>query len=340
MIGRLPGVLSVQDTGTVSSVNAYQSPLIPAIDTNALSVDAATLDLPAAAGTSLAQGEFLNAATAHLPVAVLGYEAAQLLGIDRIRPGMRIWVGGQWFYVTGILNPAVLAPEIDSEILVGFPAAQKYLSFDGHPSKIYIRTVNTTTRVDIARPSSSRPTPGPAAWPPPCSSAPPPGCCPPSAPPDCRPPRHSGASDTRRQRKPTDHAVQERPTHRRRQPPLYRLNVDTAANPDCILTFPACPGRQTLQSGRITRTLPQSARASYRRLCARFSRAFRVAGCLADPVTAQPAGAARPYFYASALLSRTYSFAAVGSAFCWSWAPPRHLGATVRWRTWRTSCRE
>ena len=137
MIGRLPGVLSVQDTGTVSDVSAYRSPLIPAIDTNALSVDAATLGLPAAAGTSLAQGEFLNAATARLPVAVLGYQAAQLLGIDRIRPGMRIVVGptpsgGQWFYVTGILNPAVLAPEIDSEILIGFPAAQKYLHFDGH----------------------------------------------------------------------------------------------------------------------------------------------------------------------------------------------------------------
>jgi putative ABC transport system permease protein len=151
MIGQLPGVLSVQDIGTVSNVNVYRSPLIPVIDTNALSVDAATLDLPAVAGTSLAQGEFLNAATARLPVAVLGAAAAQLLGIDRIRPGMRIVVGGQWFYVTGILNPAVLAPEIDSAILVGFPAAQKYLGFDGHPSEIYIRTVNTqaaTTRVD------------------------------------------------------------------------------------------------------------------------------------------------------------------------------------------------
>ena len=143
MIGRLPGVLSVQDTGTVSNVNTYRSPLIPAVDTNALSVDAATLGLPAAAGTSLAQGQFLNAATARLPVAVLGAAAAQLLGIDRIPPGERIWVGGQWFYVTGILNPAVLAPEIDTEILVGFPAAQKYLSIDGHPSQIYIRTVNT-----------------------------------------------------------------------------------------------------------------------------------------------------------------------------------------------------
>jgi putative ABC transport system permease protein len=50
-----------------------------------------------------------------------------------------VWLTGQWFYVAGILNPAVLAPEIDSSVLVGFPAAQAYLGFDGHPSTIYVR---------------------------------------------------------------------------------------------------------------------------------------------------------------------------------------------------------
>jgi putative ABC transport system permease protein len=44
-----------------------------------------------------------------------------------------------WFYVTGILKPAVLAPEIDSSVLVGFTAARRYLQFDGHPSTIYVR---------------------------------------------------------------------------------------------------------------------------------------------------------------------------------------------------------
>jgi putative ABC transport system permease protein len=151
MIARLPGVTGVQDTGTVGGVSAYKSPLIPTVETNALSVDAATLGLPAVAGTSLAQGQFLNPATAREPVAVLGAATAQRLGIDRIRPGMRIWAGGMWFYVTGILNEDTYAPEIDSAVLVGFRAAEKYLHFDGHASQIYVRTVDTqaaTTNVD------------------------------------------------------------------------------------------------------------------------------------------------------------------------------------------------
>jgi putative ABC transport system permease protein len=151
MIARLPGVTAVQDTGTVSGASVYKSPLVPLIETNALSVDAATLGLPAVAGTSLAQGQFLNAATAREPVAVLGATAAQLLGIDRIRPGLRIWAGGHWLYVTGILHPDTYAPQLDSAVLVGFPAAEEYLGFDGHPSQIYVRTVGTpaaTTRVD------------------------------------------------------------------------------------------------------------------------------------------------------------------------------------------------
>jgi putative ABC transport system permease protein len=151
MIGRLPGVTAVQYTGTVGGVNAYRSPLIPAIDTNALAVTASSLGLPAVAGTSVAQGSYLNAATAREPVAVLGAEAAQLMGIDRIWPGERIWVGGRWFYLTGILRPAALAPQLDNSVLVGFPAAGKYLGLDGHPAEIYVRTVSTqaaTTAVD------------------------------------------------------------------------------------------------------------------------------------------------------------------------------------------------
>jgi putative ABC transport system permease protein len=149
MIARLPGVIALQDTGTVSDASAYRSPYIPAIDTNALTVAASTLGLPGLVGTSVAQGTYLNAATAREPAVVLGAAAAQRLGIDRVWPGERIWAGGQWLYVVGILNPATLAPEIDSSVLIGFPAAKKYLHFDGHPSQIYLRAqTSQVTAVD------------------------------------------------------------------------------------------------------------------------------------------------------------------------------------------------
>ena len=91
MIGRIDaGHRRSQETGSVSG-DVYRSPLIPSIDTNALSIDAASLGLLPTVGTSVAQGSYLNAATAQEPVAVLGAAAAQRLGIDRVYSGERIW---------------------------------------------------------------------------------------------------------------------------------------------------------------------------------------------------------------------------------------------------------
>jgi len=153
MIARLPGVYQVQSTGATNA-SVYRSPLIPAVNTNALTVDAATLGLPATAGTSLAHGEYLNPATEREPVCVLGAAAAQLLGIDTVFPGERVWVtgtgangnGGMWLYVTGILKPDVLSPDVDSSVLVGYPFAEQNLSFNGSPTTIYVKA--TATRVN------------------------------------------------------------------------------------------------------------------------------------------------------------------------------------------------
>jgi putative ABC transport system permease protein len=156
MIARLPGVYQVQSTGATNA-SVYRSPLIPAVNTNALTVDATTLGLPATAGTSLAQGEFLNAATEREPVCVLAAAAAQLLGIDKVFPGERVWLtgtgangnGGMWLYVAGILNPDVLSPDVDSSVLLGFPFAEQYLAFGGHPTTIYVKAADSrVTAVD------------------------------------------------------------------------------------------------------------------------------------------------------------------------------------------------
>jgi putative ABC transport system permease protein len=139
MIARIGPVTQVADTGSTSAP-VYRSPLIPPVNTNALTVQAASLDLLPVVGAGVVRGAYLNAATATEPVAVLGAVAAARLGIARIYRGERIWLGGQWFYVAGILSPAVLAPEIDTSVLVGFPAAKTYLDFDGHPTTIYVRS--------------------------------------------------------------------------------------------------------------------------------------------------------------------------------------------------------
>ena len=103
---------------------------------------------------------------------MLGAAAAARLGIDQLWPGERIRVGNRWFYLAGILHPAASPPRLDSAVLVGVPAARKYLGFDGHPSEIYLRadtdrvgavhavlaaTANPESpdQVDVARPSDA-----------------------------------------------------------------------------------------------------------------------------------------------------------------------------------------
>jgi putative ABC transport system permease protein len=141
MIARIAPVTNVAETAKVTAT-VFRTPLIPPIDTNALSLQAASLDLLATLGVKVVQGSYLNAATATEPVAVLGAVAAQRLGVDHLYPGERIWIDDQWFYLVGVLGPAVLTPEIESSVLVGFPAAKKYLASDGHANTVYVRAEN------------------------------------------------------------------------------------------------------------------------------------------------------------------------------------------------------
>jgi putative ABC transport system permease protein len=142
MIARIDPVETVAETGKVEG-KVYRSPLIPTVETNALEIQAASLGLLHTLGVQVVQGRYLNAATATEPVAVLGPAAAQRLGIDHIYPGERIWAADQWVYIVGILGPSVLAPGIESSVLVGFKAAERYLHFNGHPNTVYLRAQNS-----------------------------------------------------------------------------------------------------------------------------------------------------------------------------------------------------
>jgi putative ABC transport system permease protein len=144
----LGNVQQVAHTALIEDKKVYRSSMIPVAETGGLQVRATNLNLLSVLGTGLARGDWLNAGTARVPVAVLGSAAAQQLGIDRINPDQRIWLGGQWFNLAGILNPSPLVPDIDVSALIGYPAAQKYLGYvsivhgeekAGVPSAIYVR---------------------------------------------------------------------------------------------------------------------------------------------------------------------------------------------------------
>jgi putative ABC transport system permease protein len=139
MIARIGPVTAVSAIGAVPGAHVYRSGLIPKIQTNGLSVLAARIDLPATVGVTLRTGTWLNPATARYPVAVLGSDAAAILGIGRPSPAAQILIGAELFTVVGVLDPAPLAPELDSAALIGWPEAAD-LGFDGHPTTVYTRT--------------------------------------------------------------------------------------------------------------------------------------------------------------------------------------------------------
>jgi putative ABC transport system permease protein len=144
----LDDVQQVAHTAVLKDEYVYRSSAIPLAETGGLEVQAASLSLLSVLGTGLARGDWLNQGTAREPVAVLGSVAAQQLGIDRIYPDQRIWLGGQWFDLAGILQRSPLTPDIDVSALIGYPAAQTYLGYvsivhgdqeAGPPSTIYVR---------------------------------------------------------------------------------------------------------------------------------------------------------------------------------------------------------
>jgi putative ABC transport system permease protein len=147
-ITHLAEVQRLAYTALVKGENVYRSRLIPVTNTGGLQVRAASPNLLSVLNTGLARGAWLTPGTAREPVAVLGSAAAQRLGIERIFPDQRIWLGGQWFNVAGVLDSSPLEPGIDNSALIGYPAAARYLGYvslvhgrqqAGPPSSIYVR---------------------------------------------------------------------------------------------------------------------------------------------------------------------------------------------------------
>ncbi|MEV4224843.1 ABC transporter permease [Nonomuraea sp. NPDC049725] len=172
MIERIGPVQAVSAMGEIPEAKVYRSEQIPAAQTGGLAAYAARLDLPQVLGATLRSGTWLNAATHTYPAVVLGATAAQRLGITAAGPDAQVVIGGERFTVVGILHPVALAADLDTGALVGWPAAERILDYDGHPTTLYTRvdenrmeavrsvlagTANpeASNEIDISRPSDA-----------------------------------------------------------------------------------------------------------------------------------------------------------------------------------------
>jgi putative ABC transport system permease protein len=136
MIGRIRPVESVSAVESVEAT-VRRTNYISEEETGGISVMAADVNLLTTLGATVRRGVYLNEAMLRYPAVVLGSDAAERLGITR--PGVDVWLGGQWFTVVGILNPVELDPELDNAALIGLPIAKELFDAEGTASTIYVR---------------------------------------------------------------------------------------------------------------------------------------------------------------------------------------------------------
>lgn len=96
-------------------------------------------------------GRFLNAfdSDSAAPAAVLGATAAEALGFLQGEQRL-IYISGQPFSVVGVLEPTVLAPQINEAILVTRAASTLYLNEPTAPTQLLVRAREGSAR-DVAR---------------------------------------------------------------------------------------------------------------------------------------------------------------------------------------------
>jgi putative ABC transport system permease protein len=138
MVRRI-GPVRAASAVTEVSANVYRSDQIPDFETNGLSVVAADPVLLDTLGGTVAEGAFLNRATARYPTVVLGSVAAVRLGMTGAGIGAQVWLGERWFTVIGILDALPLSPDLDRSVLIGRPVAERLLDASESASQIYVR---------------------------------------------------------------------------------------------------------------------------------------------------------------------------------------------------------
>lgn len=139
MIKAVPPVREVTAVSVVQPATVRRSAAIPAIQTGGISVLAAEPSLVETLAATMLRGHFLDSIAQRYPEVVLGYSAAQNLGVGTLGATTQVYVDGSYFVVVGIMAPVSVAPEIDDAALVSFPVAMSWLNLDNRPTRIYLR---------------------------------------------------------------------------------------------------------------------------------------------------------------------------------------------------------
>jgi putative ABC transport system permease protein len=139
MVERIGPVEAVSAVGSVDA-NVYRTDFVPSTRSGGISVSAVDTNLLDTLEGTIADGRFLDDASASYPTVVLGSIAADRLGIYSVDGDPLVWLGGEWFAVIGILDPLELAGSLDRSAIIGVEAAKEYLADDGVASSIYVRT--------------------------------------------------------------------------------------------------------------------------------------------------------------------------------------------------------
>ena len=137
-VGRLSLLDPVQAVSATAKVDVTvrRSDLVPATNTKGTVVLAANPNLLETLNGKLAQGHWLDAG---YPTVVLGKTAAQRQGVDLAHGAQLVWLGDQWFAVSGVLEASPLAPELDSAALISTQVAAEKFGYTGSPTTVYVR---------------------------------------------------------------------------------------------------------------------------------------------------------------------------------------------------------
>ena len=142
-IAHIPGVTDVAGVYQVPNTAPLRTNYISALATGGVGVEAADPSLLTTLRGQLASGAFLTSATANYPAVVLGATAARQLGITSLARHPLIYIQGKWFAVIGIMRPLPLAPELDPQVLIGLPAAERAFGVTNAATDVYVRTDTT-----------------------------------------------------------------------------------------------------------------------------------------------------------------------------------------------------